>query len=253
MKITSRILEFIFVFFYLFIALPVGADDSSSNLREQFIAAIKDASVPQQKDVNNRLISISDNEPGLQWKSVAEKKQLLVVTFQSKKNYTDYYPEKGKTGKLPDDNHTVIWVTTVPELQTFCSSLNTLSDDKLSLRLKQYLGLDPDRIYDVLIELWVDRNDLFRPCADPETNDKQCDLTYKGTPAVPRVCDYKRFFLDLYEKSYQEKGAPWTRLGYTYDWGNGNRAFGASEFLLAPGSAYEVRSVSTVHDYCIKK
>jgi len=43
--------------------------------------------------------------------------------------------------------------------------------------------------------------------------------------------------------------ASWTALGYTYDWAHGERGIGASEFLLAPGPAYDVEDVQTPASY----
>lgn len=35
-----------------------------------------------------------------------------------------------------------------------------------------------------------------------------------------------------YNPSAPQNTAPWTRLGYTYDWGNSNSHVGASEFMI---------------------
>ncbi len=44
--------------------------------------------------------------------------------------------------------------------------------------------------------------------------------------------------------------APWTRLGYTYDWGASQNHIGLSEFVLRKGANLEVDSVTAVNDYC---
>ena len=43
---------------------------------------------------------------------------------------------------------------------------------------------------------------------------------------------------------------PWTRLGYTYDWGESENHIGLSEFVVRKGADIEIDSVSTVNDYC---
>ena len=49
-------------------------------------------------------------------------------------------------------------------------------------------------------------------------------------------------------------GVPWTGLGYTFNWGGGNSKplgeHGASEFILRPGSPYEVKGAVPNADYC---
>jgi hypothetical protein len=46
------------------------------------------------------------------------------------------------------------------------------------------------------------------------------------------------------------KGYPWTRLGYTYDWGNPESEVGLSEFVVAAGSTVSIEAVSDNETYC---
>lgn len=43
---------------------------------------------------------------------------------------------------------------------------------------------------------------------------------------------------------------PWTRLGYTYDWGNPRADMGLSEFVIKKGAEIAINSVYTTEDYC---
>jgi hypothetical protein len=47
-------------------------------------------------------------------------------------------------------------------------------------------------------------------------------------------------------------GYPYTRLGYTYDWAVDARAshYGASEFVVAPGSTARAVRITATDDYC---
>lgn len=141
-----------------------------------------------------------------------------------------------------------MWVTLVPELQRFCQRLGIKDPTE---RLKQYLGLNPNSQNSLLVEMWVAADDLFRPCADPEVSDSACTLRSSDTPAtVKNVPDYQHFLLSLYERSYRSDGAPWTGLGYTYDWAHGDHGIGASEYMLVPDASYEVLSVRNPPNYC---
>ncbi|MCB1176750.1 MAG: hypothetical protein KDK36_04130, partial [Leptospiraceae bacterium] len=134
------------------------------------------------------------------------------------------------------------WVTIVPELKNFCSKLN-LPEEELILRVNQYLGLLPDSKRNYLNSIWVSPKDLFRPCHDPEITDSKCDLDYPKNVSK----DHKKWF----EKAKEDnKKYPWTRLGYTADWGKDEPYIGASEFLIRKGAAIEVESVKTVKEYC---
>ena len=57
-----------------------------------------------------------------------------------------------------------------------------------------------------------------------------------------RMMWFKNWFDDQASKSYTgENPHPWTRLGYTYDWGSNADKYGLSEFIVVPGSPMEVR------------
>ncbi|MFO0210323.1 MAG: hypothetical protein ACK53E_05995, partial [Pseudanabaena sp.] len=61
-----------------------------------------------------------------------------------------------------------------------------------------------------------------------------------------------QWFENLRSQSYKTTGGyPWTRMGYTYDWGNPNSEVGLSEFVINTGTAFEVKSVQTTDKYCI--
>ncbi len=45
-------------------------------------------------------------------------------------------------------------------------------------------------------------------------------------------------------------GYPWTRLGYTYDWGNPGSEVGLSEFVIQGGATVQVAQVYSTQAYC---
>ncbi len=155
----------------------------------------------------------------------------------------------------------MVWVTLAPQLESWCRQLahrlaHTAphhSPSPLATRVRdrviQRLGLSPRTPYEKVVELWVHRDDVFRPCPDPGVSDRRCNLQMQGTPRVKGIADYPSFFASLYVSSYSIDGAPWTRLGYTYDWGGPSR-FGESEYMLTTSSHYEVRSASSIRAYC---
>ena len=46
------------------------------------------------------------------------------------------------------------------------------------------------------------------------------------------------------------KGYPWSRLGYTYDWGNPESEVGLSEFVVAAKSKVVIEKVYSNAEYC---
>ena len=105
-----------------------------------------------------------------------------------------------------------------------------------------------------MIELWVSPQDIFRPCPDPEITDRKCQTdfpsdpfrTFSSTELVRATegpgwnifMNYTGWFNNrknyIYSnaRSYPASSPyPWTRLGYTYDWGSRNHV-GLSEFVV---------------------
>jgi hypothetical protein len=216
---------------------------------EAYQSAIRDAAVPKPEEVSATLTAIDRSNPGLVWDE--HHSHILVVSWKSLDSFKRFY-EKEKTTSRDEDN--VTWVTVVPEVQGFCRDYLNLSRDAeaVSLRLKQYLGLNPTWQYDVFVEMWVRPDDVFRPCPDPEITDSVCKLELSGRPpAVRHIKNYNAFYKSLYYKSFRSSSsAPWTGLGYTYDWGNPVEKRGASEFILVPKARYAIRQVVPTKEYC---
>lgn len=211
--------------------------------------AVHNASLATEGKIAYDLIAITADNKDLVWRDST----LLVVTWKGKESYE-------RNIKPHDSTSTkeayVVWVTTAPEVQQFCRNYwhhqpnATLAD--VELRLKQLLGLNPEWSYDLFIELWVNPADLFRPCVDPEVDDRHCELKFgKEKPSVVGIRDYEAFYKNLYFTDFRyAPGVPWTGLGYTYDWGSQLTIQGASEFILRPGAPYAIRGAIPTTDYC---
>lgn len=213
--------------------------------RATYLAAIKDAAVPEPEEVSDRLVRIAEEMPGLVWRSDGGRREILVAVWMSQSSYERFYA--AGAGRTPA-GRPVVWVTAAPQIRETCRGF---AGPGLEARLKQHLGLAPEWRYDRFVEMWVDPGDLFRPCPDPDPADGRCETGLPGENArVPRVADYRAFFADLHVRSYRADGAPWTRLGYTYDWAPGASEIGASEFMLAPDSAYTVARTAITAEYC---
>lgn len=226
-------------------AALVGAA-AAADINADYQQAVEDAAFAEQGELSKQLIAVSPANSGLVWNE--DKSRIKVVTWKAQGAFDNFFKPYTKTSDNPEY---AVWVTTAPQVKNFCSTYKG-EGDKLGLRLKQYLGLNPDWQYDVFVELWVDPKDMFRPCVDPEVSDSQCQLQFgDAVPVVKNIPDYKEFYRDLYYKSFRgSAGVPWTGLGYTYDWGNKKSEVGASEFILVPGAAYEIASVTATEEYC---
>ena len=259
-----------------------GGSAEPVNLQEQYANAVADARVTLPSKIVRTLTPINNQNTELIWENNVVGSRLLVETWMDDagKYYICSNPSgcSGNTsclegGECPSYKYDT-WVSVVPELKNFFSAVAPTP-----LRIAQLLGLPPEaavagnpKEYKYILELWVAPTDLFRPCPDTEISDTVCELDFptdafrtEDLTNMVRVTtgpDYGKFmtYRDWfnYQKNYDytmgSNPYPWTRLGYTYDWGS-NDHFGLSEFVLhgrkVDGSTISVgiRAVKTTAAY----
>ena len=234
------------------IAILLSGCGPGKNIRSAYEKAVFDAATAEKGEIADNLIAINPQNENLVWNK--DRTKILVVTWKSRDSYQRYLKPNRQTS---ENEAYLVWVTTVPQVQEFCRELVAANPEataeKINLRLKQYLGLNVTRQYDLFVEMWVSPNYLFRPCVDPEINDSQCNLEFGTTvPVVNGIKNYAAFYKNLYYADFRIlPGVPWTGLGYTFDWGNPFSEQGASEFILMPGATYEISRVVPTYDYCV--
>jgi len=235
------------IFLSVFIPACDSGHSETFDLQTEYARAVADAKVAEPSEVCKDLTAIVPWNSSLVWQGEPGKSRVLVVTWAGDDTYY-----RGHEG---DDNYYLpvnLWVTLAPELKNF------FKDRPFSiLRLEQALGLPPGIGKTAIIELWAEPADLFRPSPDPEVTDSQAEIDFCRYPNGLRIyngalllkddydcgqngdCSYNAYevwFNHLKANSYSgAQPYPWTRLGYTYDWGNPHNHVGLSEFILAGG------------------
>lgn len=238
--------------------------------KEAYTRAMINARDVAQKDVFNRLLAIVPGRDKvnsarlhgceIQWEGHPGLSRVLVVAFMSRKSYEDFYKQNLEQHQEEYILTKSLWVTVVPEMKNYFIGRKCPPSKK---RIAQLLGLNPAFDYDVLVEMWVHPEDLFRPSPDPEVTDHESEIAcrisrnhwifpsdlnpflrlapsakfvdHKGAQAVT----FRKWFTDRAETIYGMEGddlakwgMPWTRLGYSYDWGRLKDPVGLSEFVL---------------------
>ncbi|MDG3443831.1 hypothetical protein [Nitrospirillum amazonense] len=237
---------------------------------ELFARSLNAAAVARPDLIGPELVRIVPDAPQaswakLMWRDGPHGRQVLVASTMATAAYEKYYA--GKAGGTSPDSWGTMWVTAVPQLQEFCAGATGDAAAKTE-RVKQYLGLDPSRDYSEVVEMWVAPEALARPCPDTDVTAAHCTLDTSSTAARPTctagdaACLETQGYWDWFARNmrvnYVEGGAPWTRLGYTYDWhpqaggSDGAVRYGASEFILKPSRPYDIRAAYTLADYCRK-
>lgn len=235
-------------------ALAQQAGTSPENTAAvRFIDAIENAAVPEQSEISNALVALVPENPKTIWDASGTSPRVRMVTWMSESSFQRFWAEPATlpTDKTAPPSWGVIWVTPAPQVQEFCKALPG-DAEAVHTRLKEYLGLAPDRSYARFVEILIAPENLRRPCPDPEVTDTTCGLTL----ANDLESDYRAWFLGNYANAYGVTGAPWTRLGYTYDWvaadgsASGNRPVGASEYILTGNAPYSIVGRYTTAEYC---
>lgn len=242
------------------IALAALVKRDCANLAPAFMASLADAAVVEEADIIDTLRTVPDPDGRLITRRHQGRTQMKVTIWTDAASAGRYY-EPGTTNPVRP-GAPLIWVTLTPEVRDWCQTALSWPDRTLetqaanALRINQRLGIPPASLKSRFAELWVDLDDgVIRPCADPNPSAQACTLQFPGTVEEPGLTTegYLRWYGDNINTSFAPTGAPWTRLGYTYDWGPANDntpPYGASEFMLTPGGQYEVEQVYTLTEYC---
>ncbi len=269
----------VLLFFGQALSAPVWAAEVTLRDKAAYLAALRDAAVTTRREISRNLVAIvpardavnnaSLKGGSLVWEGEPGRSRILVAAFMSRDSYVRYYKDNLEAGSPEYVLSKSLWVTVTPELRNFFRTTPYWGAGTVvptAKRVKQILGLHPAYDYEVIVEMFADPSDLFRPSPDPEVTDHEAELAIppqKGgddwtfprdqNPFLALRTDvffkdskwspaqtYKEWFSDRADTIYtvgnendpSTWGWPWTRLGYTYDWGNSADHIGVSEFVL---------------------
>ena len=218
------------------VLVPFIAPTKGKTLEERYVQSIDDVMTRQGSYTYTGLNPINDTNPRLIWNSSAADKGVLVLIFT---RYNSSYPVNSTISTWWGET----WVTVVPDLRQFFQQ-NVGAEENKTLRTCELLGLPWNSKNTFFVEAYVQPKDLFRPAGDNEIYD---DTAGMALP-VNATADYVKWFNGNIISSYFPKTFPWSRMGYTYDWGSESH-IGLSEYVLMKNSTIYVTSVSTVTGY----
>ena len=233
----------------------------------EYLKACEDAKTVTVEKISKNLTAIVPENKDLIWENGVGSR-ILVVSWVDQNACNIYKcPAEGcqasdtcKEGKECQYGRDT-YVTVVPELKNFFKETTATS-----LRIAQLLGLPPSDAQNKVcfLEMWVSPKDIFRPSPDPEITDHEAEIDFPGDqysnllrkydpsekvfadqacdPTQCPACnqwgqcgftDYRNYFQNRTKFIYTGSAPyPWTRLGYTYDWGNAAHHTGLSEFVI---------------------
>ncbi len=202
--------------------------------REQYNAAFEKAKNLTNDDIYP-LVSIDGNSDKASMSG--DNSQVILVTWH---NDGDRFKD-GEITHLKDGE--VLWAFTDKEFLAWFRE-NHAKVDNWDIRLKQLLGKSPDTDNRYFTVFWVRVTDVFRPAFFPDISTDMMNTTFTNTLEEDTTANamwFKNWFDKESSVAYRKDGFPWTRLGYTYDWGNPNSKYGLSEFIVKEGAEIEVK------------
>lgn len=109
-------------------------------------------------------------------------------------------------------------------------------------RLKQMLGLPEGAKGSTFVLASVTPERVLRAAYQPDAQLKKMSLAFEETVDQ----DFISWFNNEITVSYFENPRPWTRLGYTYDWGKtGDDHYGVTEFVIPSGTKVTIKDTFT--------
>lgn len=224
--------------FFTFVSCASDELDLDQSLEQCYARAIVDASaVLTQDDIYDGLVPIVYGESDLlNWRIVGTDTMVLVSSVQSPDWMGSAYSENQvfESSERLDD---IIWVTIPEQMDEYLAKDLEIADStSLNIRLLQILGLKPDEDASMVYIFWVNKNDLLRPSYvnDVTTTHGAIEFAENTEPEW-----YEQWFKYNVKYSYDDPteglNYPFSRLGYTYDWGSESK-YGPSEYIILPSS-----------------
>ena len=203
-------------------------------MRQLYAEAARDAARAEPTEVVTDLPVLEPGSEDFVWEGPGER-ILGTVWIERAGRF-----EGEHTVPLEDD----LWIVPAPRLRDFCREIDT-GTTELRLRLEQLLGLPPQAGRGrKMVQVWVDPVDVFRPCPDPEVTDDHCDVH------APVGADHQAWFSEQEARGRTPDGRLWTRLGYTYDWGDPYTEVGLAELVVPAGTVVGVERVVETGRFC---
>lgn len=238
---------------------------------ELYFAAVEAARYPDRTKISRDLWPVLPDTEKLAWKDG----RVLMVTWTRSKYYSSPPYEAGYEFPL----YATTWFTAFPAAREHCRAYR---GGDVAMRVRQLMGLPPERDYDAFLEVWVRPEDLFRPCPDPEITDSQCQVNIPLVDHLPPEPDgtappwhcptdgveprqvhgqftvvrqaHLSWMCRNWEESYANEKAednyPWTALGYTYDWGRPEDPQRLSEYVSLRGAPVVFERLVPTGTYC---
>lgn len=216
----------------------VSFADRDSLMREEYKAAVQAAKDGSCEDLRP-LVVVDPNSDKVTWNTEKDK-VLMIAAHATPDLYENGVPVTlDRDVRVFSDREFLDWY-----------KMNKKGVRNWPLRLRQLLGLPREENITHFTTFWVKPQDMIRPAykTDVTNSDMDCRFNEDDDSQLDSLGMWLRnWFDDTWAKSYKDEGGyPWTRMGYTYDWGAKGDKYGLSEFLVREESQVIVQTTKDV-------
>lgn len=216
----------------------VSFADRDSLMREEYKAAVQAAKDGSCEDLRP-LVVVDPNSDKVTWNTEKDK-VLMIAAHATPDLYENGVPVTlDRDVRVFSDREFLDWY-----------KMNKKGVRNWPLRLRQLLGLPREENITHFTTFWVKPQDMIRPAykTDVANSEMDCRFNEDDDSQLDSLGMWLRnWFDDTWAKSYKDEGGyPWTRMGYTYDWGAKGDKYGLSEFLVREESQVIVQTTKDV-------
>lgn len=211
------------IFLLLFIFLT-ACHASPDERYQQALTESVSAPLPES------LVCLKQTDTRVKW----DADKVLLVTWH---NVPDVY-QSGATLRLQKE---MVWAVSLGELE---QKYPTQSPENNLLRLTQLFGMPPNHTGHFFSVFSVEPEKVLRPAYAWQPDIQRVSVSFDETTPVA----YRKWFDENEQKS--QGRYPWTRLGYTYDWGSEDKTkYGLSEFVIPYRTVVHVHETYSNEDF----
>jgi hypothetical protein len=228
---------------------PAWYEDDST-LWANLATAVADAQQLDSSKIVADLMPVRKDYPGQEWGTFDGKDMVLVVTLVDSSRMQRFF---GRDDVYRIDREMGTWVSLPADWVQRKAVFEGLDSVAAHMRLIQLFGLSPDCDYDIMVQFYADPASMFRPAHDPDITTTTVGLEFPANVDDNYKIgetNFREWYRYSVSAAYEDDSPlPWTQMGYTYDWHEGDSHRGLSEYIVGHQALIKVKSCETAWQF----